>query len=74
MTGNRNAVVPGTYTGSVRIDLTIGTHVLTQTIPVTLNREGHWINVSSTGTAFSKFPSRSVLTRNIQVVELARAD
>jgi sugar lactone lactonase YvrE len=60
-------VSPGSYTGAVRVQTTVKGVVISQSVPITLNKEGHWLYVSAQGAAFSSFPSRSVLTRTLQV-------
>lgn len=64
---DRSLVAPGQYTGAVRIDATVRGEPFSRTVPVTFNKEGHWIQVSSLGAAFSSFPGRSVLTRTLEV-------
>jgi hypothetical protein len=67
LSANYAAVAAGTYTGSVQVQATVNGAVITQTIPVTLNKEQDWLYVSADGVAFSQFPSRSTLTRTLQV-------
>lgn len=65
--GDYASISPGSYSGTVQIQATVKGVILTQSVPVTLNKEGHWLYVSSQGAAFSRFPSRSVLTRTLQI-------
>lgn len=64
---NYSAVGAGSYTGTVQLQATVKGVVVTQTVPVTLNKEQDWLYVSADGVAFSQFPSRSVLMRTLQV-------
>jgi hypothetical protein len=57
----------GSYSGTVQVEVTVKGVVVTQTVPVTFNKEQDWLYVSADGVAFSKFPSRTVLTRALQV-------
>jgi hypothetical protein len=67
LNADRSRVVPGSHAGSLRLQTTIRGRVLTRDVPVTLNKEGHWLHVSGLGAAFSKFPTRSVLRRSFEV-------
>ncbi len=70
-TANINAdyslIGSGTHAGTVQVQATVKGVVVTQTVPVILNEEQDWLYVSAEGVAFSQFPSRSVLTRTLQV-------
>lgn len=65
--GNYTGIAPGSYTGSVMFQTVVRGVTRTQTVAVTLNKEGHWLVASTLGAAFASFPSRSVLTRTLQV-------
>lgn len=64
---NYSLVSGGSYTGTVQVQVTVKGQLITQTVPVTFNKEQDWIYVPAEGVAFSQFPSRSVLTRTLQV-------
>jgi len=68
VTADRSLVAPGAYTGLVRVAANVHGHAYSQDVPVTFNKDAHWIYVQSDGVAFSKFPGRSVLTRSLKVV------
>jgi Viral BACON domain len=65
--GDRAAVEPGAHEGTVHVQVTVRGRTYSRSVPIVLNKEGHWLNVSSLGAAFSSFPGRAVLSRSIQV-------
>lgn len=64
---NRSLLAAGTYQGQIQLQTTVNGSVLTQNIPVTLNVDPNRLVATATGVAFSSFPSRSVLTRTLNV-------
>ena len=66
---NRSNLAAGSYQGQIQLQTTIGNSVLTQNIPVTLNVDVNQLVANATGVAFSSFPSRSVLTRTLNVTD-----
>lgn len=64
---SRALLATGTYTGQIHLQTTVNGLLLTQTIPVTLNLDTNRLVVNAAGVAFSSFPSRSVLTRTLNV-------
>lgn len=64
---SRAILATGTYTGQIQLQTTVNGSPLTQTIPVTLNLDTNRLVVNAAGVAFSSFPSRSVLTRTLNV-------
>lgn len=67
LNANYSLVNAGSYSGTVQVQATVKGVVVAQTVPVTFNKEQDWIYVSAEGVALSKFPSRNVLTRTLQV-------
>ena len=65
VSGNRTGMVGGTYTGQVKLAVTVGTLVLTQSVPVTFNVEANRIVVGASGVGFLSASSGSVLTRTV---------
>ena len=65
--GDYAAVSPGSYSGSIQVQVVVKGVTLQQSVPVVLNKEGDWLYVSAPGVALSSFPSRSVLTRTLSV-------
>lgn len=64
---DRSLVDAGVHEGSVTLQITVRGRVYSRSVPIVLNKEGHWLQLSSRGAAFSSFPGRSVLSRSIQV-------
>lgn len=64
---DRPLVDAGVHEGSVTLQITVRGRVYSRSVPIVLNKEGHWLQLSSRGAAFSSFPGRSVLSRSIQV-------
>lgn len=64
---SRNLLAAGTYPGQIQLQATVNGSVLTQNIPVTLNVDPNRLVANAIGVAFSSFPSRSVLTRTLNV-------
>jgi len=64
---DRSLVDAGVHEGNVTLQITVRGRVYSRSIPIVLKEEGHWLQLSSRGAAFSNFPGRSVLSRSIQV-------
>jgi hypothetical protein len=69
---DRSLVDAGRHDGTVSVQVNVRGHTYSRTVPVVLRKEGHWLQVSTRGAAFSSFPSRSVLTRSVQVASSQR--
>jgi hypothetical protein len=65
---DRTKVTPGRYTGTARIDVTVNGVLVSATAEVTLNVESHRLYPEADGVAFSSFPSREEVTRNLLVL------
>jgi hypothetical protein len=65
---DRTKVTPGRYTGTARFDVTVNGVMFSASAPVTLNVESHRLYPESNGVAFSSFPSREDVTRNLLVL------
>lgn len=68
LTANDAGMIGGTYTGQVKVTVTVGELVLAKTLPVTFNREANLLVVGAAGVGLSSSPSRSVLSRAVPVV------
>lgn len=64
---DRALVPPGRYTGTITLQAVVSGQTLTQDVPVIFNKEAQHLHLSALGTAFSSFPSRNVLTRDLDV-------
>lgn len=74
LAANPALLTGGVYNGSARVDVDVRGTVLSYTLPVRLNREVERLQVATDGVAFSQFPSRSLLSRDIGVgTSLGRA-
>ena len=67
ISANRAVLTGGVYIGSARLDVDVRGTVLSYTLPVRLNREVERLQVVTDGVAFSQFPSRQLLSRDIGV-------
>jgi hypothetical protein len=64
---DRFAVIGGTYTGTVKVDVDVDGLPLSATVPVSFNKEAERLQVSADGIAFVQLPSRELLGREVQV-------
>ncbi len=67
LSANLNNLHGGTYTGQLMVQTTVAGHVISASVPVTLNWAGNRLRASSNGVAFSNFPSHQLLTRTLVV-------
>lgn len=66
---------PAIYLVTTRVSVTVKDRVITTAVPVTLNWQSHRLFVPHNGIALSSFPSRSVLSRTLNVLSSrARSD
>jgi hypothetical protein len=64
---DRSLVAPGSHQGTVLVQFNVRGRTYSRSVPVVLNKEGHWLQASAHGAAFSSFPARSVLSRSVQI-------
>jgi hypothetical protein len=60
-------LAPGDYSGTMNLTSTVNGQTCLNAVTVQARVESNRLLVTSTGVAFSKFPSRSVLTRTLRV-------
>ncbi len=64
---DRSRVAPGSYSGTATFKVTINGSDFSKSVPVEMNFESHRLVPEYNGVAFSKFPSRSLLARDIKI-------
>lgn len=68
LTANMDELSPGTYTGLVTVSVTWNGFAYEKAVPVKLNVEESMLVTGASGVAFLASPSRSVLSRDVQVL------
>lgn len=64
---DRSQLGAGVYSGTVQLQANVNGQILTRSIPVTLNKDDNRLVVDAAGVAFSSFPGRQTLERELHV-------